>query len=460
MLRAKKVDITGGPIIKSMLLFSLPIILGALVQVAFNAADLIVVGKMGGTESSAAVGAVSPVVSLLVNSSIGLSVGINAVLSRILGQNDIKRAARVVNTAVISSVVLGIILMVVCFVFSKPLLQSLNCDKEYIDGAILYMNIYAVGIPATLLYNFSAAIIRSMGDTTHPFIYLVIAGITNVVLNVLLCLVLENKVAAVAIATTVSQFVSGILTFVHLARLDNGAGFNVKKMSFSFGELWAILKVGAPSAFNSALFALSNLQMHSAINAYGTAATAGSSAASSVEGVNGAFSTGLNSATVPFVGQNIGANNPKRVKQSIVCAIVLTASISFIISTTMYILGEHVLSLYLPADQSGADAVASGLSRMKYVCRFYVIAATYSVFVSSMQAFGYSFVPMLNSIITVLVFRIFWLEVIYPRLDAVNHVIDNVYVCFTISWTLSLIAHFTMFMIIYTRYRKGKIKQI
>ena len=142
MLRAKKVDITGGPIIKSMLLFSLPIILGALVQVAFNAADLIVVGKMGGTESSAAVGAVSPVVNLLVNSFIGLSVGINAVLSRILGQNDIKRAGRVVNTAVISSVVLGIILMVVCFAFSKPLLQSLNCDKEYIDGAILYMNIF------------------------------------------------------------------------------------------------------------------------------------------------------------------------------------------------------------------------------------------------------------------------------------------------------------------------------
>lgn len=460
MLKAKNVDITGGPIAKSMLLYAIPIILGALIQVAFNAADLIVVGKMGGTAASAAVGAVSPIINLLVNSFVGLSVGINAVLARRLGQKDTESAGKVVNTALISAFVLGILLMIVFFAFSKPLLKTLNCDEEYIEGAIVYLNIYAVGIPAVLLYNYSAAIIRSMGDTTRPFIYLVIAGITNVVLNLFLCLILKNKVAAVAIATTASLFVGAVLTMLHLIRLDNGVGFNIKKLSFSFRALSTILKIGTPCAFNAALFSFSNLQMASALNSYGTAATAGGAAATNIESITTSITTGFNSTTVPFVGQNLGANQQKRVRQSIMWGLILSASISFVVSMTIYLLGEQILALYLPKDQSGAQAIALGVVRMKYISRFYVVAAAYSILVSAMQAFGYSFVPMINSILTVCVFRIFWLQIVYPRLDAVNHVIDNVYLCYPISWILTLIAHSVMFAIVYTRYKKGKLKEI
>ena len=460
MLKAKNVDIAGGPIAKSMLLYAIPIILGALIQVAFNAADLIVVGKMGGTAASAAVGAVSPIINLLVNSFVGLSVGINAVLARRLGQRDTAGAGRVVNTALISAFALGVVLMIVFFIFSKPLLQTLNCDEEYLGGAIIYLNIYAVGIPAVLIYNYAAAIIRSMGDTTRPFIYLVIAGITNVGLNLVLCLILKNKVAAVAIATTVSMFVGAALTMIHLIRLDNGIGFNIKKLSFSFSELIAILKIGTPCAFNSALFSFSNLQMSSAINSYGTAATAGGAAATNIESISGSITTGFNATTVPFVGQNLGANQPQRVRQSIVWGLILTASISFVVSMTIYIFGEQALALYLPKDQSGAEAISLGFVRMKYISRFYIVCATYSILVSSMQAFGYSFVPMINSILTVFVFRIFWLEVAYPRLEAINHVIDNVYMCYSISWILTFIAHAITFAIVYARYKKGKLKQI
>ena len=221
MLKVKNVDITGGNLVKSMLIYAFPIILGSLIQVAFNAADLIVVGKLGGTAASAAVGAVSPVVNLLINSFVGLSVGINAVLARSLGQRDTERAGRVINTAVIFAFALSLVLMASCFIFSTPMLRALNCDAEYFDGAKSYLNIYALGIPAVLVYNFSAAMIRSMGDTTRPFIYLVIAGIVNVVLNLILCLILENKVAAVAIATTASQIMGAILTIRQLLRLDN-----------------------------------------------------------------------------------------------------------------------------------------------------------------------------------------------------------------------------------------------
>ena len=457
MLKKSKVDITGGPILKTIIIFVIPIILGSLVQVAFNAADLIVVGNMGDEAAVASVGAVSPITALLVNSFIGFSVGINAVLARAIGQRDEKRSVKVVSTSVIFSLALGAILMIGCFMFSEPLLRVTNCSEECIGGAKLYMDIYAIGIPAILLYNFSGAVIRSTGDTVKPFLYLVISGIVNVALNVVLCFVLDNKVAAVAIATTASQFVGAVLTFVHLLRLEGVCKFDFKCISFSWQELSAIVKVGAPCAFNSALFSLSNVQMYSAINSYGTAATAGNAAAGNIETLIGAFTTGFNTATVPFVGQNVGANKQERVRRSIMWCLVLSGVISLVSSVTLYAFGEYALALYIP---DSPDGIAFGLSRMKFVLLFYVVAAVYNIFVSALQAFGYSFIPMMNSIITVLGFRVLWLELIYPRLDAVKHTIDNVYMCYTISWTLSLIAHFTMFIIIYTRYRKGKVKSI
>lgn len=460
VFKSKNVDIIGGPIAKSMVIYAIPIILGALIQVAFNAADLMVVGKMGGLNSSAAVGAVAPIVNLCVSSFIGLSVGINAVLARSLGQRDKERTSKVVNTSIIFAAGLGLFLVLAFFLFSGPLLKVVNCDEDYIAGAELYLKIYAIGVPAILVYNFASSIIRSMGDTTSPFIYLVISGASNVVLNLLLCMFMDNKVAAVAIATTVSQLIGAILTFVHLVRLDSEVAFNIKKLSFSFSELWAILKVGMPSAFNSALFSLSNLQMHSAINSYGPAATAGNGAATNLETLCSAFATGFNVATVSFVGQNVAANNPTRVKKSIFSALVISTSVAFVVSMLLYIFAEYALWLYLPDSADGAAGITYGFSRMKYVCRFYTVAALSNIIVSSLQAFGYSFIPMINSIITVLCFRIFWLEVIYPRLDAIEHTIDNVYVCFTISWILSLLAHMVMFTIIYSKYRKGKVRKI
>ena len=457
MKMRSKVDITGGPILKSIIIFAIPIMLGALVQVAFNAADLIVVGNMGDEAAVASVGAVSPIANLLVNSFVGFSAGINAVLARSLGQRDEKRTARVVSTSVIFSVALGAILMIGCFIFSEPLLIVTNCSEECIEGAKIYMNIYAMGIPAILLYNFSGAIIRSTGDTVKPFLYLVISGIVNVVLNIILCFVLDNKVVAVAVATTASQLVGAVLTFVHLLKLGGICKFDFKNIIFSWHELLAIVKVGGPCAFNSALFSLSNVQMHSAINSYGTAATAGNAAASNLETLVSSFTTGFSTATVPFVGQNVGAGKPERVKKSIMCCFALSFVISLISSLSIYSLGEHALALYLP---DSSDGVEFGLSRMKFVLLFYVIASTYNIFVNSMQAFGYSFIPMLNSIITVLGFRVLWLELIYPRLDAVRHTIDNVYMCYTISWSLSFLAHMTMFIIVYIRYKKGKVKLI
>lgn len=458
MASKSKVDITGGPIVKSVIIYAIPIILGTLVQVGFNAADLMVVGKMGSEVAVASVGAVSPIVNLLINSFVGLSAGVNAVLARCIGGGDERRSSRVINTSIIFSVLFGLVLMGSCMLFSKPLLKVTNCPEDCLDGAVLYLNIYSLSIPFVMLYNFAAAIIRTTGDTRNPFLYNLIAGIANVVLNIVLCLILDSKVAAVAIATSVSQLTGAVLCFIHLLRLDGAIAFNIKRLSFSFRELWVVLKIGIPCAFNSALFSISNLQMHSAINSYGTAATAGNAAATSVESFVGSFTTGFNAATIPFIGQNLGAGNKKRVTQSLVCCLSIAASISFVISTVVYIFREFALGLFLTG---GTESLAAGCSRMAHVCRFYIICTTYSVFSSALQAFGYSFIPMMNSIITVFGFRMLYLEYIYPVLDAIEHTIDNVYLCFTISWTLTLIAHFSVFLFVYIRYRRtGRVRKI
>ena len=458
MIKSRNVDITGGPILKSVIAFAIPMMLTSLLQSLFNTADLMVVGNMGGDVAMGAVGAVTPVSSLLVNSFVGLSAGVNAVLARCLGSGNSGRVRRVVNTAVIFSFVLGVLLAISCVAFSKSLLEIVGCPEDCFDGAVLYLQIYALGVPAMMVYNFASAIIRTSGDSSSPLRYGTIAGLSNVVLNVVLCFALESKVAAVAIATTVSQAVGALLTFVHLVRLNSDCKFDVKKLSFSFAELGVILKIGLPCAFNSSLFSLSNIQMHSLINSFGSAATAGNAAATNLESLVSCFCNGIIAATVPFVGQNIGSGNKKRVWQSILCCWGLAALFGFVLGYASYFMRSELLALYLP---DSVDAIICGSSRMTYVARFTFISASFNTFASALQAFGYSILPMINSIMTVFVFRVVWVEFVYPPLDAISHNIDNVYSCYTFSWLLSFIAHGSVMLIVLMRYLKtGKTKRL
>ncbi len=459
MLKKANVDITGGPLFKSIVIYALPVMLGNLIQVLFNAADLVVIGNMGDKEGLdiAGVGATAVIINLFVNSCVGLSAGVSAVLARCLGERENKRARAVVDTSIISSVVLGVVLAVLLAVFCDPFLRITNCPEECFDRAGDYIRVYSLGVPFVLLYNFAAAIVRTSGDTRTPFVYLVIGGVLNVALNFVLCLVLEAKVVAVAIATTASQAISAILTLIHLFRMNGECGMRLGKLAFSLGELWKILKIGAPCAFNSALFALSNLQMQATINSFGADAISGNSAASSIEGIVVSLTNGFTSAVVPFVGQNIGAEKRERVGKSVfICASVVT-SIALSGSLLVYALARPVLGLYIPENPAAIDF---GIMRVRYVFLFFSICTLYNIFVGAMQAFGYSFIPTVNSIITVLVFRVIWLEGIYPSLDAANRSIANLYICYPISWILTLTAHTVMFLIIYTRYKKGKVRTI
>lgn len=458
MFKNSKVDITGGPIVRSILLYAVPVMIGALIQVLFNAADLMVLGQLTEDETAtAAVGSTASIVGLLVNSFIGLSAGVSVVLARCIGSRDDERTSSVMNTSVITSLLLGIAVMAVCFFASEPLLVATNCPEECVEDAILYLKIYSFGIPAIMVYNFGSAVIRTTGDTQKPLVYLIIAGVTNVLLNLILCILLERKVAAVAIATSVSQLLGAILVIIHLFKIDGPCKLRLQNITYSVKELIAILKIGVPCGLNNALFSLSNLQIQAAVNTYGPAATAGGAASSSIEGMIASFGSAFSASALPFVGQNIGAGNRERVKKSIIACSALSVIITLGISLLLYAFNDALLSLYLP---NSPEAVEFGKSRMLFIVLPYAICMLYNVLVSVMQAFGYSLVPMINSIVTVLGFRLVWMEFIYPVLDAHNRTINNLYMCYTVSWTLCLIAHFITFTVIYSSYLRGKVKAV
>ncbi len=458
MFKSKSVNITGGPILKSLIIYAIPIILGSLVQITFNAADLAVVGNMGSTTDSAAVSGVSSIVHLLVTSSVGLATGVNVVLARAIGQRDDKRTSTVVSTALIFAFFLSLAITAALIGFAEPLLRAIDCPEDCFEGSLLYLRIYSIGIPAILLYNFGAAIIRTSGDSQRTFIYIVAAGILNVALNFILCLVLPSKVAAVAIATVASQFLSAFLALFHLMRMRGALKFNLKKLSFSFHELGIILKIGIPSAFSTALYSLSNLQLQTAINSYGSAAVAGSGAVVNYEGFVSGFYGGFQAAIVPFVGQNIGAGDPARVRKSIFSATTLSFSTSLILGVGMYLFGHPLLEIFLPDNPA---AIEYGMARMKVILPFEFVAALFGCFSSIMQAFGYSFVPMINTVITVFGFRTVWMQFIYPVLvENYGKRIEFVFVCFTVSWVLTLIVHAVTFLFVYAKYKKGKVLRV
>lgn len=465
MLRAKNVDITGGPILKSIVIYAIPIIIGTLVQQLFNAADLMVLSNMANEAEKdivvASVGATSHIVNLLVNSFVGLGAGVSVLVARMLGQGDEKRAKRVANTAIITALVIGALMAVVCILSADAFLTVTNCPENCISGATLYLDIYAIGIPFILFYNFGAAIIRTTGDTQRPLYYLIVSGLLNVILNVVFCLILEQKVAAVAIATTASQILSAICVCVHLFKLAGPCKLEIKKLTFSFGELGNIVKLGFPAAVNSALFSLSNLQIVSEVNLYGEALMAGSAAAQSLEHITVAVSGGFNAATLPFVGQNVGAGKPERVKRSILCCIMLAGASNFLIASTIYIFRDIFLLPFLP--QGGLAAEYASV-KLLWVLMPYCIASMFSTFTSSMQAFGYSFVPMIDSLVCVLGIRFIWMMFVYPvMIEGMERSLETaamLYMCYPISWFVCLIAHSIAFSIIYSRYKKGKIKKV
>lgn len=450
---AQNVDITGGPIFSSILKYSIPVMIGSLIQVLFNSADIAVLGHMADDVAVAAVGVTGVIVGLIVNSFVGLSSGCTIILARYVGMRDEKKAHLAVDTSMISSLFIGLILTVVGLFLVDPMLTLIDCPKDCFAGAGLYLRIYFLAIPTIMVYNFGSAILRVDGDTTRPLVYLILSGLLNIVLNILLCLVLTEKVAAVAIATFASQLLGAVLVVVRLIKIEGMCHLDLRHPAFSFSVLGRTLRLGFPVALNNSLYNISNLQIQSAINSFGTAAVSGNATSANVEGILSSVTGALGAATVAFVGQNIGTGDRERVKKSIRCCTWIGIVSCLVMGFGILLFGKEVLALIIPGDDA---AIAYGYIRMQFLLPLYFVTAITTVLSSSTQALGYPALPMVTSVMTVLGFRVVWMALVYPHFVS----IENLYFCYDCSWTLTMLVNAVMFFVIYRRYRRGHTRTV
>lgn len=443
-------QITEGPLFKSIISYAIPIMLGNYISILFNAADIAVLGNYADKNAVAAVGATSAIVALLVSSFIGISAGTNVLLSRFIGAKDEENAKRCVDTSIIGSFALGIFIALVCFAVSKTFLVWSACPTEIIDDANVYLRYYFLGIPAMMVYNFGATIIRASGDSRKPFLYLALSGLLNLVLNLILCVLLTQKVVAVAIATLVSQTLGAVLVIIHLLRLGGMCRFSFKNMTFSVPILKGILKNGLPCAFNTSLYAISNLQIQAAINSFGPACVAGNAIAGNIEGFVSAINSAFGTTTIVFVSQNYGARNQSRLDKAIWINGIISFSATLILGNLIYIFGESIFSIYLPGEQ---ESISFAMTRASYILLCYWIPGIKAVINATTQGYGYAIYPMATSIIAILGVRVLWMAFIYPLFPQYVSIVQ----CYIVTWALSSICDVIIFAIIHKK-KKNELK--
>ena len=437
-----EIDMTHGPILKKLLLFTVPLILSSILQLLFNAADVVVVGRFAqqGDLCLAAVGSTGSLTSLIVNMFVGLSVGTNVVVARAWGSGDHKAMEESVHTSMLVSVVSGVILAVVGVIGARVFLEWMNTPEEVIDLSSLYLRIYFAGMPANMIYNFGSAILRSVGDTRRPLIYLIIAGALNVILNLFFVIVLHMDVEGVALATIISQAVSAALVVICLMRSEGGLRLTLKKLRIAGNMLKEIARIGLPAGFQGVLFSISNVLIQSSINAFGATVMAGSSAAGNLEGFVYVGMNAFHQAAVSFSSQNLGAGEYKRIwRIAVVCQVCVTV-VGLLMGVGVWFFGSELLRIYTTSQ----EVVNAGLVRLSYVCLPYALCGMMDVMTGSLRGIGYSVTPMLVSILGICVFRVAWIATVC-KLPACPD-IDFVYLSYPISWIITLIAHTICFV--------------
>ena len=451
----KRIDATQGSVTKQIFLYTIPLILSTILQNFFNVADKAVLGNMAGTTAVASIAATGTVSLLIINGAVGLSTGTAIVLARFVGAGDVKSIRTTVDTSLITAAVLGMIVAVAGFFLSPVFLTATGCPAECYEGAMLYMRITLAAAPATLLYNYGSAILRSFGDTQRPLIYVTVAGVVNVGLNMILCLILPQKVMAVAIATVASKVVSTALVMVRLCRTEDAAKVTLSDLRFDFSAFMRIFRFGIPASISSLVHPIGNLQITSAINSFGAEAIAGHSAAVSVENFVHAFVTGFGSSAMTFIGQNIGAKKVDRVKKSLWLCMGYSTAIAGSLGVLTYLTGEFWIGIIV--GRTAEAAISYGMLRFFFVIQFVFLYAISNVLTGALKAFGYPMLTSLTNIFFNLGFRVFWMSVVYPK----NAQFSTIMFCFTVSWILNLIFYAIFAMAVYGRYVKtGKCRKI
>ena len=442
-------NMLDGPLLPNILLYTVPIILTSVLQLLFNAADLMVVGRFCGSISVAAVGSTNSLTNLMVNFFIGLSVGAGVTIAHGLGGHKFEAVHRTVHTAIPTALVCGGILTLVGMIFCKYFLRLMGTPADVLPLATVYMRIYFAGVTFTMLYNFCASILRAAGDTKSPLVYLTFSGIINVVLNLVFVILLHMNVAGVALATTVSQAISAFLVMRTLMRRTDACKLYLKQMRFHKIQLMKMLRIGLPAGMQSSLFSISNVIIQSSINSFGGILMSGNAAAYNIEGFIYASLNAFHQTSVNFIGQNAGARQYKRVYKTLWICLLSVTAFGLAIGYAGYHFGPQLLSLYITDSQ---EAVAYGLMRLSIVCIPYFICGMMDVTTGALRGLGASLTPMLISVLGVCGLRIGWVYTIFQIPQ--YHSPQSLYYSYPISWAITFVIQFIAFLIVYRKHSR------
>ncbi|SFN94102.1 putative efflux protein, MATE family [Pseudobutyrivibrio sp. UC1225] len=451
-MNSSKIDMTHGPLLGKLIIFTIPIILSGVLQLLFNAADVIVVGRFAGEASLAAVGSTNSLINLMTNLFIGMSVGANVCAAQFYGAGHIDDVKKTVHTSTAFSLICGIILIFIGAVGARPMLELMGSPADVISLAALYVRIYFVAMPAIMLYNFLAAILRSSGDTKHPLIFLTIAGIINVLFNLVLVIVFKLGVAGVAIATVTSNYISCGLLVGFFMKQEDALKLEIPKISIDGRILRKIVRIGLPAGIQGTVFSLSNVVIQSAINSFGTAVIAGSSAAGSIEGFVYISMNSVSQTCVTFVGQNYGAGDEKRVKRVIFECLGIVTVVGLVMGNLAHGFAGTLLGIYTDSP----DAIAAGTLRLFWVCCPYFLCGVMDTLTGGLRGLGNSTLPMIVSLLGACVTRLIWIATYFQ----VHHTQNVLFFSYPGSWLLTLTVHAICLTILYRKWVAKKSSEI
>ena len=448
--KAQSQRMLQGPLLPSILLYTLPIILTSLLQLLFNAADLVVVGRWCGSKAVAAVGATGAITNLIVNLFIGLSIGSGVTMAHALGGRNREAAHRTVHTTLPIALISGVVLTAVGIAFSETFLRLMGTPDDVLPLSAKYMRIYFGGITFTMVYNFCASILRAAGDTKSPLIFLTLAGVINVGLNVIFVTRLGMDVDGVAWATVISQAVAATMVVAAMLRRTDESRLELKKLRIYKAQLLKIIRIGLPAGLQSSMFSISNVIIQSSVNSFGSVVMSGNAAAGNIEGFVYASMNAFHQTAVNFTGQNMGARRYDRIRKILWWCLGSVTVVGLVLGLTAYGFGPKLLSIYIT---DSPEAIQYGMLRLAYMCIPYFLCGTMDVSSGALRGLGSSFAPMVISVLGVCGMRIGWIYTVFqiPRF----HSVDVLFLSYPISWAITYAAQLGAFLYLFGRFRKA-----
>ncbi len=441
--RSYEMDMCEGPLFWKIIAYSVPLMLTGILQLLYNAADIVVVGRYAGSVALAAVGSTGSLINLITNVFMGLSVGASVVVAQSYGAGSIRDVTTTVHTSITLAGIFGVVVGLLGIIMARPLLHLMGSPDDVIDQAALYMRIYFVGMPGFMLYNFGAAIMRAIGDTRRPLYFLTLSGLVNVVFNLVFVLAFHMTVDGVAWATVISQYLSAVMVLACLIRSSDAIHLDIKRLCIAKDKFIQIVRVGLPAGLQGSLFSISNVLIQSAINSFGSIVMAGNAAAANIEGFVYTSMNALYQAAITFTGQNMGAKKYKRINRiTVLCAVIVT-SVGLVIGWAAYWLGPVLLRIY----SSDPEVIQMGLVRMEIICTTYFLCGVMDMLVGVMRGMGYSIVPMIVSLTGACGLRIVWIYTIF----AMDPTLTTLYASYPVTWFVTAVLHFVCFLAVHKK---------